>query len=545
MLPIRHQVVTKLTSIRFRRVLRFSAMQKFFSWPVAIAAVFTLSALFQDAYAASTDSELDRLLDLFIKKGFVTQQEVEKVRAEAAAMNTNTTQVDFGSSKWKISDAIKNVELFGDVRLRYEDRTAEDPAGGRIRLQRFRYAVRVGLMGEVLDDFYYGLRVDTGVNGRSPFNTAGSSTSGTPYQGPFGKSTSGINLAQAYLGWHPTSWLDFSAGRIPQPLYTTSLVWDSDLAPEGFAEKLKYTVGEADFFANFGQFLYQDTNPTETSRGYFNFAHTHSALPFLLAWQAGVDYHLAPGLSLKVAPTLYNYTGHGVNTTSGSTLTPDFSGTFVGQGTTNGIGGAQAFYSGYPSGPFDGFAANQTGINDLLVLDVPAELNLKLDRINLRLFGDYAQNLQGTERAKAAFAAQSSPLLEDAGLAPIPSPQTRDAKAYQIGFAIGSRDKLGLVSGTTMGKHAWELRTYWQHLEQYSLDPNLLDSDFFEGRENLEGVYAALAYGLTANTIGTFRYGYARRINKDLGTGGSNQDIPQMNPIDKYHLLQVDLTLKF
>ena len=94
-------------------------------------------------------------------------------------------------------------------------------------------------------------------------------------------------------------------------------------------------------------------------------------------------------------------------------------------------------------------------------------------------------------------------------------------------------------------KNTWEFRTYWQHVEQYALDPNLLDSDFFEGRGNLEGIYTALAYSFTDNVIATFRYGYASRINDKLGTGGSNLDIPQMNPIQHYNLLQLDLTLRF
>ncbi|MEI6566349.1 MAG: hypothetical protein WCR20_06725 [Verrucomicrobiota bacterium] len=54
-----------------------------------------------------------------------------------------------------------------------------------------------------------------------------------------------------------------------------------------------------------------------------------------------------------------------------------------------------------------------------------------------------------------------------------------------------------------------------------------------------------MAYGLSQNVIATFRYGYATRINQYLGTGGANQDIPQMNPINRFQLIQVDLTLKF
>jgi hypothetical protein len=59
------------------------------------------------------------------------------------------------------------------------------------------------------------------------------------------------------------------------------------------------------------------------------------------------------------------------------------------------------------------------------------------------------------------------------------------------------------------------------------------------------GIYAALAYGLTDNMIMTARYGYANRINNKLGTGGANQDIPQINPIDHYSILQLDLTFRF
>jgi hypothetical protein len=34
-------------------------------------------------------------------------------------------------------------------------------------------------------------------------------------------------------------------------------------------------------------------------------------------------------------------------------------------------------------------------------------------------------------------------------------------------------------------------------------------------------------------------------IDSKLGTGGSNQDIPQINSIEHYELLQLDLSLRF
>jgi hypothetical protein len=124
-------------------------------------------------------------------------------------------------------------------------------------------------------------------------------------------------------------------------------------------------------------------------------------------------------------------------------------------------------------------------------------------------------------------------------------PQLNDVVAYQVGFGIGNGDGLGLVYGSVSKKNTWELRGYWQHIGQYALDPNLLDSDVFEGRGNLQGFVVALAYSFTDNLIATVRYANASRINDKLGTGGSNLDIPQINPIQHYNLLQFDVTLRF
>ena len=518
------------------------------AWIRSLVGLLTVFAAGRGWCAGASDSH-DPLLDLFIKKGFVTQEEAEKVKAEADFNQTNGLTGSFAPSKWKISDGIKNVELFGDVRLRYEGRTAEDPKNRSIDLNRLRYSVRVGLRGEVFDDFYYGFRIETSSNPRSSWATFGNSSTG-----PFGKTTAGINIGQVYLGWRPEDWVDITLGKMPNPLYTTPMVWSGSLNPEGLAERFKYTIGEADFFATFGQFLYQDTNPTKTAKGYFNsLAVNTTDLPFLLAWQGGVNYHITKQVTLKVAPVLYQYTSFKNGHTNTFAYSPDFSGTYVGQGTTVGVNGTPASYN--LGGPFDGFYANQTGINDLLVLEFPVELNIKLEKLNLRFFGDYAQNLEGASRARAAYNSAHSYYFSPSGpgdglISQISSPQTGDVHAYQVGFGIGSTNLVygpmqGLVYGTTSKRHAWEFRTYWQHIEQYALDPNLIDSDFFEGRENMEGIYAAFAYAFSDNIIGTVRYGNASRINKKLGTGGSGQDIPQMNPINNYNIFQVDLGFRF
>jgi hypothetical protein len=486
----------------------------------------------------------DPLLDLMIQKGMLTQEEAAKVKAEADAIRTNAFNQAMPpvESKWKISKAVKDVELFGDVRLRFEDRQATTPTGDRIELDRARFALHFGLRGDMFDDFYFGFRLETSTNPRSPWVTLGSSS-----PAPFGKSGDGVNVGQAYIGWRPGDWVDITAGKMPNPMFTTPMIWDPDLNPEGLAERFKYTVGNADFFANFGQFLYQDNNPSYISGSLLSdpgSRQSGTTPTFLLAWQAGVNYRFTENVSAKIAGTLYQYIGLETNVNFngiGDTYIGEGGYAGPGSGTINGLNG--------PGATAPPFYYNQVGVNNLLVVDVPFEVDFKISKLNARVFGDFAYNLEGSQRATAAWNALSaqSQLVTPGFQPPLVGygAQTDDVKAYQIGFAIGNKDSLGLVYGSVVKKHAWEFRTYWQHVEQYALDPNLLDSDFFEGRGNLQGIYAAVAYGFTDNVMATIRYGYASRINSKLGTGGSNADIPQLNPIQRYNLLQVDMGVKF
>jgi hypothetical protein len=497
----------------------------------------------------------DPVLDLLLQKGIVTEAEVQKAKADAERIRTNELAnfMPPMESKWKINNAIKNIELFGDLRLRYEYRESITPDSNRLELDRYRYAVRLGLRGEAFDDFYYGLRLDTAANPRSPWVTFGTSSSGVPYQGPFGKSTAGINIGQVYLGWRPTTWFDFTLGKMQQPLVTTPMVWDSDLNPEGAAERFKYKVGSAEFFANFGQFLYQDANPTHQGAGLGStgLIGLETTPVFQLAYQGGVTYTFTTNISARVAAGIYQYVGTATN------VSPFFGDPFIGEGAFTGVGTANPINgaSGYPGSSTIlgasslGFPNNQVGLNHLLVLEVPFEVTFKIGWLSTRVFGDFAYNLEGNKRAEDAAAGYANYLALQSVSGPVTvssfAPQRNDVKAYQVGFALANKDALGMVYGSIAKKHAVEARAYWQHVEQYALDPNLLDSDFFEGRANLEGIYMAVAYGLTDNMIATLRYGYAHRINDKIGTGGANQDIPQINPIHQYSILQLDLTFRF
>jgi hypothetical protein len=572
---MRHKSVARegqhLQLMRFKKARRLATQA---------AKVFLMAAMgagtrawCQDATnAPAVSNAKDPLVDLLIQKGILTQDEAGRVEAEAQSLRTNQTQMPpMPASVWKISQPIKSIELFGDLRTRYEDRSASDSHGNSIDLQRFRYALRFGLRGDMFEHFYYGFRMDTGANARSPFVTFGNvnNPSATAvYPGPFGKSGGGLFVGEIYIGWKPADWMDLTVGKMPNPLYTSPMVWSPNINPEGFAERFKYDVGQAQFFANFGQFLYEDLNPNSASAGLGvngGIGQTTDNI-FMLAWQGGLNYKITPALNAKVAATIYNYIGlKRSNPTDASSLSPFYGDPYVGEGAFFLLGGPPSApgNSGFGTannttpGNFSvNYPLNQVGLNDLQVLEFPFEVDYKIPGrpVEARMFGDFAYNLQGGERAKQAAASyaqvQATPIP---GFTPIPHtivPQTSDVKAYQIGVGIGSDDieyglSQGLVYGTSSPPHSWEIRTYWQHIEQYSLDPNLLDWDFFNGLENLQGVYVAASYAFTGNVIGTFRYGHASRINDALGTGGSSGDIPQINPVNAYDIYQMDLTVRF
>jgi hypothetical protein len=432
---------------------------------------------------------------------------------------------DLGGTKWKLFPAITELELFGDLRLRYEYRGGRLPSDDTenpndwLERHRQRYRLRLGLRGTLLDDWFFGVRLETSASARSTNVTFGGDTSSTSPGGggPFAKGDDGIYVGQAYGGYKGFPGFTFTGGRMPNPFVRTLMIWDDDINPEGLAEQWKHTFtigggaaapasyskdGKAvapppaepflkiDVFANFAQFVYDDENPenpigpnpTTDANGPTQKIPTTDA--FMLGWQVGAKFDFPKKFYFQLAPTLYNYTGNG--------------------DTFN------IHFSGQPGG-------NQTGINSLLVFDIPAEIGWKVGKIPMRIFGDFATNFDADDRATAAG-------FPDKG---------GDRYAYQIGLGIGQLKK----------KHDWEISAWWQHQDQYALDPNLVDSDLFDSRLNLEGVAVKAGYMLADAVVFNLTYAYAWRIDDSIGTGG-NGDIG-INPLDQYQIFQADLSFKF
>ena len=483
----------------------------------AIFALGTFPTRAQDAGA---------LLDLLVRKKLITDQEAEEVRAELTKESTSTA-----AGKWKLSTPITELELYGDARLRYEIRNGETETNDTQQRNLPRYRLRLGLRGILADDWFFGVRLETGTNPRSSNVTFGDDSGGG--NGPFAKNSDGVFVGQAYLGYKGFKDITLTAGKMPNPLITTLMVWDPDINPEGLAEQWKHTftialgdgaeepetssyakdgmalpgrkkkaeerVLKIEVFANFAQFVYDDSNPenplgprpTTTANG------GHQLIPntdaFLLAWQVGAKFTFPKSLYAQIAPTFYNYTGNG-----------------------------DSFNVHYQGGDpklsnSASLAQNQTGINSLLVFDLPIEVGWKLGDIPMRLFADFAVNLDGDDRAAAAG-----------------HPNKGDQRyAYQIGAGVGQLKRKG----------DWQFTVFYQRQDQYSLDPNLVDTEIWDTKLNLEGVSATLGYMLSDAVWVQLLYGYAWRADDSLGTGGDGAI--GVNPLKNFQLFQVDLNVKF
>jgi hypothetical protein len=512
---------------------------------VSLAAIALLTALPLRAQSSSDTArieKLERAVELLEKQNAELKAEVSGLKKHAApasaavAEGKTKTQVtydgktyveklvaDLGGTKWKLFPALTELELFGDARLRYEYRggrlPGDDPSHPNdwLERERERYRLRIGLHGTLLDDWFFGVRLETSTSPRSTNVTFGDDAQ---VNGPFSKDSDRINVGQAYLGYKGFPGVTLTGGRFAVPFVNTLMVWDDDINVEGLAEQWKhtFTFGGApppppsyskdgktvappppsepflklDLFANFGQFVYDDANPenpigprpttTQPITGETQKLPNHDA--FLLGWQVGARFDFPHILYFQLAPTLYNYTGNG--------------------DTFN------IHFSGDPGG-------NQTGINSLLVFDMPGEIGWKVGKVPMRVFGDFAVNFEGDDRATAAGHADKGD----------------QRYAYQIGLGIGQLKK----------KRDWEIRAWWQHTDQFSLDPNLVDSDLFDSRINMEGVGVKAGYMLADAIVLNLTYGYGWRADNGLGTGGIG-DIG-INPLDQYQIFQADLSVKF
>ena len=180
--------------------------------------------------AAQAQQKDDALLDALVKKGVLSGKEADDIRASEAKEYSETA-----ASKLSIADHISKLNIYGDARVRFEY-IDEKPQSNLVKtndniVERNRYRLRIGADYTFTDNFKAGVELESGNGDDSANQTLGNS---------YGKQN--IDIGLVYLQWKPVDWLTLTGGKQRNPLYTTDLVWDPDINPEGASEVISFTL---------------------------------------------------------------------------------------------------------------------------------------------------------------------------------------------------------------------------------------------------------------------------------------------------------------
>jgi hypothetical protein len=215
------------------------------------------------SFAASAVAEDSALIDALVKKGVLKSKEAEQIRAEAAKGSHSS------GNKLNLDSSVKSLALSGDFRVRYNytSGTGANPTqGGQPVAPRpavsdnhtqqqsfYDFRLRINADYHISDDFYAGFGLRTQRDARNDNALMGSNSSDL-----------GIGIYRAFLGWNPVEGVSLVAGKQKNPFYTTDLVWDADLNPTGFSQKvdLNKTFGFSgiDLSLVSGQFVMNDND---------------------------------------------------------------------------------------------------------------------------------------------------------------------------------------------------------------------------------------------------------------------------------------------
>jgi hypothetical protein len=380
------------------------------------------------------------LKEMLVEKGVLTKEDAGKVQESVFA-------------KW-----VNRITFYGDLRIRdeefFNDNNSDGSNNNGANHNRVRFRLRVGTDLKI-HDFTVGLRVVSGSGQQVSTNQ----TETTLFTGK------GIYIDRAYLSWQGSStpWLKVTAGKMANPFfvnYTSDVVWDDDVSPEGFAENLQGMASErVTLFLNAGQLVLNESGA----------GNGHE--PWMFGEQGGVTVSATPEVKATLATALYE----SVNV-SGSDAAP-LGGT-VQQGNTRGQ---------------NGLAAGVLN-NNYRVFDVAAQLNLQPGPIPVSIMGDYVRNLANTTTTGVSTA-----------------PATGN-EGYQFGAIVGKASEA----------QSWEVAYFYKLLQTDATLADLADSDFGNGGTARRGHIMWVAYNPMKYLQFKVKYFITKSIPVDGGLATSN-----------------------
>ncbi len=401
----------------------------------------------------------------------VVKREIrEQIRQEVVAQAKTERWGDVNA----VPEWVERLKWEGDLRVRYQgDLFASDNAApanfqaAGIDLantdedrHRSRVRARLGLQAKVSDSVSAGFRLVTG-NTSDPVST--NQTLGTT------SNKYSLVLDRAFLKVKPIDWLEASGGRIPNPFFSTDLVWDDDVNFEGVAATFKpwpnQTMAAKPFFT-VGAFPLQEVESSTT-----NLAKDK----WLYAAQVGLDWRTGAFSRWRFGLGYYDYR----NITGVRNSTPTVNGfydrttpQFRQKGNSLYVIDTDANNNGTQDDPVWGLASDYR----LLNLTAMADLTY-FDPIHVILSADVVQNI-GYDLAEVS---------------------SRMGAGYE-------EKNLAWHAKVTVGHPAINLPGDWQvflgykHIERDATLDAFTDSDFRLGGTDAKGFYLGGSYGLDRNT---------------------------------------------
>lgn len=422
------------------------------------------------------------LIEALVKKGVLTDQEGEEIRADLTKEYASTS-----AGKLNVSSHIKQLRIYGDGRWRYEYNNTDYQNGssGFQRTWRARYRIRLGIDYAFTDQFSGGFELESSTQNDGAMQNIGSG---------FGKFS--INVGLLYLTYKPWDFVTVTGGKMKNPFYTTDLVWDPDVNPEGAAEVFTWKADDAlTVGLTLGQFNYTENTDSNTSG-----LNTNKD-SWIFAGQMPVTWKVNKDVTAIVAPAIYMWT-------------PGSTSTFTSSGTTPNTG-SPAF-------------ANGNGASDLNIIAAPGEVGFKLFNQKTKFYWDFAYNITGNDRIREVYLAGASAAYRNQNL------DLTDNIAWLAGLKVGENKKKG----------DWAVSADYRQVGLGSVDPNLADSEWGNGYPNQQGVKLTAAYNFTDFFIGGVNY-YSTWNYKEsllLPSSAAGSGLTAANSTQRF---QVEATWKF
>lgn len=459
----------------------------------------TADQLIKDAEktAAATAKDAPNVVRVPYVPESVKREIREQIKQEVLAQAKGERWGDPGV----LPDWISRISWEGDLRLRFQkdfyQPTNPPPiffnsqgvniSNTQDDRQRLRLRARLGMKANISDSISAGFGITTGsfVDPVSTNQTMGN------YQNRYT-----IALDRAYLKADPYNWLSVSAGRIPNPFFSTDLIWDQDLNFDGVAATFKPKFGDQwESFFTAGVFPLQEIETTQINA---------AKDKWLAGAQAGVQWRSLNDSKLKLGVALYDY--RNVHGQPNPTLFSTIYNATVPQFRQKGNSLFNIDNDGDPTTALFALAPK------FRELAVTASYDwAKFDPLHVVLNAEYVRNI-GYDREE---------ILQRTGRDI--EPQT---KAYQAQLTIGH--PFIKKSGE------WQIFSAYKYLERDAVLDAFTDSDFHLGGTDAKGYIFGANYGIAKNTWLSFRWLSADEI------AGPPNGLPLS--ID---VLQLDLNARF